>query len=76
MIAFFCYNCLIFGFLAEDRLADRLASAAKDKLLQTNKDKQVQAERKRKAAMFINMLKEHGVQGRKGGEREERGRPW
>jgi hypothetical protein len=36
---------------------DRLSAAARDKLAQTTKDKQVKAERKRKAAMFLTMLR-------------------
>ena len=44
-------------FIAEDRLKDRLAAAAREKLAQTSKEKQLQAERKRKAAMFLTMLK-------------------
>ncbi|KAL3856461.1 hypothetical protein ACJMK2_011217 [Sinanodonta woodiana] len=43
--------------IAEQRLKDRLAAAAREKLSQTDKEKQLQAERKKKAAMFINMLK-------------------
>ncbi|XP_046569786.1 splicing factor, suppressor of white-apricot homolog [Haliotis rubra] len=43
--------------MAEERLKDRLANAAREKLAQASKEKQVQAERKRKAAMFINLLK-------------------
>lgn len=34
-----------------------MAHAAREKLSQSGKEKQMQAERKRKAAMFINMLK-------------------
>lgn len=43
--------------LAEEKLKDRLALAAREKLAQATKEKQLQAERKRKAALFINMLK-------------------
>ncbi|XP_064646531.1 splicing factor, suppressor of white-apricot homolog [Lineus longissimus] len=46
---------------AEHKIKDRLAMAARDKLAQTSKEKQMQAARKRKAAMFINMLKSSGV---------------
>ncbi|XP_021374796.1 splicing factor, suppressor of white-apricot homolog isoform X1 [Mizuhopecten yessoensis] len=46
---------------AEERLKDRMAAAAREKLVQANKEKQMQAERKRKAAMFINMLKSTNV---------------
>ncbi len=42
---------------AEDKLKDKLAIAARDKLAATNKEKLIQAERKRKAAMFAAMLK-------------------
>ncbi|XP_069136279.1 splicing factor, suppressor of white-apricot homolog isoform X1 [Argopecten irradians] len=45
----------------EERLKDRMAAAAREKLVQANKEKQMQAERKRKAAMFINMLKSTNV---------------
>ncbi|XP_033747378.1 splicing factor, suppressor of white-apricot homolog isoform X2 [Pecten maximus] len=46
---------------AEERLKDKMAAAAREKLVQANKEKQMQAERKRKAAMFINMLKSTNV---------------
>ena len=46
--------------LAEEKLKDRLAAVAREKLTQANKEKQMQAERKRKAAMFINQLKSSG----------------
>lgn len=45
-------------FAAEHRLADRLAAAAREKLARESKERQLQAQRKRKAAMFINMLKD------------------
>ena len=38
-------------------MRDRIAASAREKLSQVDKEKQLQAERKRKAAMFINMLK-------------------
>jgi hypothetical protein len=44
-------------FLAEQRLKDRLAASAREKLSQVDKEKQIKAERKKKAAMFINLLK-------------------
>lgn len=44
-------------FLAEERLKDKLAVAAREKLAQASKEKQMKAERKRKVAMFVNMLK-------------------
>ncbi|XP_060564245.1 splicing factor, suppressor of white-apricot homolog isoform X2 [Ruditapes philippinarum] len=43
--------------LAEQRLKDRLAASAREKLSQVDKEKQIKAERKKKAAMFINLLK-------------------
>ncbi|XP_041347938.1 splicing factor, suppressor of white-apricot homolog isoform X2 [Gigantopelta aegis] len=46
--------------LAEEKFKDRLAAVAREKLTQANKEKQMQAERKRKAAMFINQLKASG----------------
>lgn len=42
---------------AEERLKDKLVTAARDKLAACNKEKQLQAERKKKAAMFINLLR-------------------
>ncbi|XP_053376315.1 splicing factor, suppressor of white-apricot homolog isoform X2 [Mercenaria mercenaria] len=42
---------------AEQRLKDRLAASAREKLSQVDKEKQIKAERKKKAAMFINLLK-------------------
>lgn len=44
-------------FSAEQRLKDRLAASAREKLSQVDKEKQIKAERKKKAAMFINLLK-------------------
>ncbi|CAC5392091.1 unnamed protein product [Mytilus coruscus] len=43
--------------LAQEKLKDKLAMAAREKLSKASREKQIQAERKRKAAMFINMLK-------------------
>ena len=46
--------------LAEQKLRDKLAAAAREKMTQVTqntKEKSLQAERKRKAAMFVNMLK-------------------
>lgn len=45
-------------FPAGQKLADRLAAAAREKLARESKERQLQAQRKRKAAMFINMLKD------------------
>jgi len=45
---------------AEQKLRDKLAAAARDKMSQVTqhtKEKELQAERKKRAAMFINMLK-------------------
>ncbi|XP_064612276.1 splicing factor, suppressor of white-apricot homolog isoform X2 [Liolophura sinensis] len=42
---------------AEEKLKDRLALAAREKLAQASKEEQIKAERKRKAAMFITLLK-------------------
>lgn len=47
-------------FTAEQKLRDKLAAAARDKMSQVTqhtKEKELQAERKKRAAMFINMLK-------------------
>lgn len=48
------------SFLAKQKLEDRLAAAAREKLAQASKEskeKQLQAERKRKAALFLQTLK-------------------
>ena len=45
---------------AEDRLKDKLAVAARDKLVQVAKENQLKAERKKKAAKFLQMLKSSG----------------
>ena len=50
-------NLPVFLFPAEEKLKDKLAAAARGKLTQANKEKQIQMERKRKAAMFLSMLK-------------------
>ena len=42
---------------AEERLKDKIAVAARDKLAASTKEKQLQAERKKKAALFINLLR-------------------
>ncbi|XP_076452760.1 splicing factor, suppressor of white-apricot homolog isoform X2 [Babylonia areolata] len=42
---------------AEERLKDKLATAARDKLAACSKERQLQTERKKKAAMFINLLR-------------------
>ena len=48
---------ILLSVAAEQRMRDRIAASAREKLSQVDKEKQLQAERKRKAAMFINMLK-------------------
>lgn len=50
-------NIFIFS-TAEHKLADKLASAAREKLARESRERQLQAQRKRKAALFINMLKD------------------
>lgn len=53
------FNCNTI-FSAEQKLRDKLAAAAREKMTQVTqntKDKSLQAERKRKAAMFVSMLK-------------------
>lgn len=49
------------NFPAEQRLKDRLAASAREKLSQVDKEKQIKAERKKKAALFINLLKSKNV---------------
>lgn len=44
-------------FPAEQRVRDRLAASAREKLSQVDKEMQIKMERKKKAAMFINLLK-------------------
>ena len=51
-----------FHFVAEQRMRDRIAASAREKLSQVDKEKQLQAERKRKAAMFINLLKSNNTE--------------
>ncbi|XP_023241084.1 splicing factor, suppressor of white-apricot homolog [Centruroides sculpturatus] len=46
--------------LAEEKLKDKLAAAAREKLAQQSRDRQLQLERKRKAALFLNKLKDSG----------------
>ncbi|XP_059147044.1 splicing factor, suppressor of white-apricot homolog isoform X2 [Physella acuta] len=41
----------------EEKLKDKLASAVKERISQTHKEKQLQMERKRKAALFLNQIK-------------------
>ena len=43
-------------------MRDRIAASAREKLSQVDKEKQLQAERKRKAAMFINLLKSNNTE--------------
>lgn len=65
-IFFFIFNQppllfpLIFLPVAKQKLEDRLAAAAREKLAQASKEskeKQLQAERKRKAALFLQTLR-------------------
>lgn len=54
------FNALISSPLAKQKLEDRLAAAAREKLAQASKEskeKQLQAERKRKAALFLQNLR-------------------
>ena len=44
-------------------MRDRIAASAREKLGQVDKEKQLQAERKKRAAMFINMLKGSNTDG-------------
>ncbi|GFR60968.1 splicing factor, suppressor of white-apricot [Elysia marginata] len=41
----------------EEKLKDKLANAVKERLSQTNRERQLQQERKKKAAMFLNLIK-------------------
>lgn len=41
---------------AEDRIKDKLAAAARDKLAATTRERQLQLERKKKAAMFLSQI--------------------
>ncbi|XP_052224137.1 splicing factor, suppressor of white-apricot homolog isoform X2 [Dreissena polymorpha] len=43
--------------LAEQRLKDRITASAREKLSQADREAQMKSERKKKAAMFINLLK-------------------
>lgn len=55
-----CVYPLISRHLAKQKLEDRLAAAAREKLAQASKEskeKQLQAERKRKAALFLQTLR-------------------
>lgn len=55
-----CVYPLISCHLAKQKLEDRLAAAAREKLAQASKEskeKQLQAERKRKAALFLQTLR-------------------
>ena len=45
------------GILADTRLADRLSAAARERLSLAAKEKQLQVQRKQKAALFASMLK-------------------
>ena len=54
----YLFHCYV---TEEARLKDKLALAAREKLAQASKENQIKAERKRRAAMFINMLKSSQV---------------
>ena len=43
---------------AVERLADKLSMAARDKLAQASLERQLQAQRKRRAAAFLNSLRQ------------------
>jgi len=47
----------IFFVLAEERLKDKLAAAAREKIAAAAREKQLQLERKRRAAAFLNMIR-------------------
>ena len=49
---------LVFLFAAEKKLADKLAVAARSRLVHDSREKQLQAQRKRRAALFLTKLKE------------------
>lgn len=42
--------------MADDRLKDKLAAAAREKLASSSRDRQLQLERKRKAEMFLSQI--------------------
>lgn len=55
----------LFRHAAKQKLEDRLAAAAREKLAQASKEwkeKQLQAERKRKAALFLQTLRSPDVE--------------
>jgi hypothetical protein len=43
--------------LAEERVKDKLAAAAREKIAAVAREKQLQLERKRRAAAFLNMIR-------------------
>lgn len=45
---------------AEERVKDKLAAAAREKLMSKEKEKQLQLERKRRAAAFLNLIQKSG----------------
>lgn len=49
--------------LAKEKLSDKLLFAAKEKLGMIRKDKMLQIERKKKALMFINQIKDSNGNG-------------
>lgn len=59
-----CYSCIEsvlkksnFFVLAEERVKDKLAAAAREKIAAAAREKQLQLERKRRAAAFLNMIR-------------------
>lgn len=59
--------------LAKEKLSDKLLFAAKEKLGMIRKDKMLQIERKKKALMFINQIKDSNGNGNsaKAGDKED-----
>lgn len=45
----------------QERLKDKIAAAARERMVQITKEKMLQLERKRKAMLFLNMLKSSGA---------------
>lgn len=63
MVLLKCCSCIEifswkeYSFLAEERVKDKLAAAAREKIAAAAREKQLQLERKRRAAAFINMIR-------------------
>ena len=45
-------------FVSADRLADKLAAAARDKMSSASRDRHLQEQRKQKAAAFLTRMKQ------------------